>query len=892
VHVGLIDDEFGCLDYGGVVEPLTTLVVEGLGWIATATMGGIAEGVADRTFIATVRAVRERLPALAGRAGGGDLARGLRRAQLRALERLILDYREQRPLAQFGGGSDPFSERALTFCRSAEAAPVPNLHLPHDALLLASAHAEFATMAAGASAMEDAVLAELIKVLDGTPLPGGFIDHFRNGGRGTPRFVELFGIYFADQVKADDPFREVLHTGLLLQNAANLAALGDWLAKVETRFGGALARLESGVAENQAGIAAILEEVRNLAAQKGVPVEALRSILERLGEASVQDGDILTRLSAKADEYVALREQLSTLASSTPNAHAALSEGQQFLDNGNMDEARRRFADARAAFRATRQQHARDEAALLAAEAGVDRLQLRYRDAADRYEEAERLVASFDADASFNYLCRRASALGQHGEEFGDNAALAEAISLWRRVVGLRSRVDLPLDWAAAQNNLGIALSTLGKRESGTARLEEAVAACRAALEERTRERVPLDWAATQNNLGNALWIVGERESGTARLEEAVAAFRAALEEHTRERVPLDRAMTLNNLGNALAILGERESGTARLEEAVAAYRAALEERTRERVPLDWAATQNNLGNALRIVGERESGTVRLGEAVAAVRAALEEYTRERVPLDWAMTQNNLGNALAILGERENGTARLKEAVAVYQAVLEEYTRERVPLDWAATQNNLGNALRILGERESGTARLEEAVAALRAALEEHTRERVPLDWAMTQHNLGNALAILGERESGTARLEEAVAVYRAVLQEFTRERVPLNWATTQSNLGDALQILGGRESGTARLEEAVVAYRAALEERTRECVPLHWAITQNNLGEVLRIFGERESGAAWLQEAVESFHCAAEIFAAAGADHYAATARSNLEQTRRLLETRVHGSS
>ena len=102
------------------------------------------------------------------------------------------------------------------------------------------------------------------------------------------------------------------------------------------------------------------------------------------------------------------------------------------------------------------------------------------------------------------------------------------------------------------QTNLGLALWTLGKRESGTARLEEAVEAYRDALKERTRERVPLDWATTQTNLGLALWTLGERESGTARLEEAVEAYRDALKEYTRERVPLDWAMTQNNLGTAL----------------------------------------------------------------------------------------------------------------------------------------------------------------------------------------------------------------------------------------------------------------------------------------------------------------------------------------------------
>ena len=59
--------------------------------------------------------------------------------------------------------------------------------------------------------------------------------------------------------------------------------------------------------------------------------------------------------------------------------------------------------------------------------------------------------------------------------------------------------------------------------------LTEAVTAYRAALQEWTRERVPLEWAMAQNNLGLALWKLGERESGTVRLEEAVATWDACL---------------------------------------------------------------------------------------------------------------------------------------------------------------------------------------------------------------------------------------------------------------------------------------------------------------------------------------------------------------------------
>jgi tetratricopeptide (TPR) repeat protein len=403
-------------------------------------------------------------------------------------------------------------------------------------------------------------------------------------------------------------------------------------------------------------------------------------------------------------------------------------------------------------------------------------------------------------------------------------------------------RERAPLEWAATQHALGVALRTLGERESGTARLDEAVAALREALKERTRELVPREWTATQNDLGRALWRLGERESGTARLELAAAAFREALKERTRESVPLDWATTQHYLGAALRALGDRESDLAHLEEAVAAYHEALQERTQARTPLAWAATQNNLGNALRALGDRESGTARLEEAVAAFREALKECTHKRAPLDWAETQNNLGTVLQTLGERDHDTARLEQAIATYRQALKEMTRESAPLDWAMTQNNLGTALQTLGEQKSDTALLEEAVAAYRQALKERTRERAALDWAVTQSNLGNALCGLGERESGTTRFEEAVVAYREALKERTREHAPLDWAMTQNNLGNALRALGERENGTAHFEEAVAAFTAAARELTQEKTPHHHEIVRQNLALILSALERRKS--------------------------------------------------
>ncbi len=504
-------------------------------------------------------------------------------------------------------------------------------------------------------------------------------------------------------------------------------------------------------------------KLAELEARLEVTGQTLRRFFEILEQEEVPPGQWPVRLGEIAERHKQALKRLAALETGDLEAQALLGQARTAIEAGDhgraeslLDQAEKRELAGIEAEEASLDRRRLSAAAIRAEQGELSLIQLRYREAAERFAAAAELVPDSKPEQRLAYRKRHANALYRQGDEKGDNAALEEAIRAYRDLLGEYPRKRAPLDWATTQNNLGNALGILGEREAGRARLEEAVAAFRTALQEYTRDRVPLQWAGTQNNLGNALLRLGERESGTARLEEAVAAYRAALQEYTREKVPLQWAMTQNNLGNALMRLGERESGTARLEEAVAAYRAALQEFTRDRVPLQWATTQNNLGVALATLGGREVGTARLEEAVAAYRDALQEWTRERVPLQWATTQNNLGTALAGLGERESGTARLEQAVAAFRDALQEYTRERVPLDWARTQNNLGNALMRLGERESGTARLEQAVAAFRDALQEYTRERVPLDWARTQNNLGNALWRLGERESGTARLEKA----------------------------------------------------------------------------------------------------------------------------------------
>jgi tetratricopeptide (TPR) repeat protein len=528
---------------------------------------------------------------------------------------------------------------------------------------------------------------------------------------------------------------------------------------------------------------------------------------------------------------------------------------------------------------------ARGRAALLAERAHVARLQLRYQEAADFYGKAASAMAT-DAPIARGYLLNAADSLYAQGNEFGDNAALLDAIQAYNSALMATSRDQSPQDWAAVQNALGNALAKLGERESGTDRLEAAVAAYQKALEIRTREKFPREWAATQNDLGYTLERLGERENGTTRLEAAVKVYSDVLGVLTQEKAPLDWAMAENNLGNIQLRLGEKQSGTMRLEAAIEAYNEALKARTRERVPHEWADTQNNLGLALQTLGERETGTARLEAAVAAYKEALTVRTRERLPLNWAMTENNLGLALQSLGGRETDTTHLEAAVAAFTEALKERTRERVPHEWADTQNNLGLALQALGERESGTTHLEAAVAAFSEALKENTRESDPPDWAMTEENLGSALERLGERDkTSTARLEAAVAAFTEVLKEYTRDNDPPDWAMTEDDLGNALRILGERENGTEHLEQAVAAFSQALKIRTNEQSPLDWAVSTGNQGLALMVLAKRKGDAEMAKTAAEKIEIAYTTTQGGGDKSKAAYYGARLAEARLMVD-------
>ena len=177
-----------------------------------------------------------------------------------------------------------------------------------------------------------------------------------------------------------------------------------------------------------------------------------------------------------------------------------------------------------------------------------------------------------------------------------------------------------------------------------------------------TREQLPQQWAATQNNLGVALQQRGGLAHGRQAaqyLEQSVAACRAALEIYTREQLPQQWAAAQSNSGNALEVLGERASeqkAAQYLEQSAAAYRAALEVRTREQLPWDWATTQLNLGMLLRVLGVRASGEQAANYFPRQSEEALENpltiFTPQAAPYQNRLARAVLEKAKAALPAR------------------------------------------------------------------------------------------------------------------------------------------------------------------------------------------------------------------------------------------------
>jgi tetratricopeptide (TPR) repeat protein len=298
---------------------------------------------------------------------------------------------------------------------------------------------------------------------------------------------------------------------------ALLATSGIQLPAVDPRWTDAEARQQQGsglIQLTPEQLRALVQspdtgQVEALSQQLGQSQTAIRNALRSLGaqEHQIADENLPQKLLESIQAFERQLQTVAVLRSDNAEVNAQIRQAQSALEAEDPDSADNAFAAAaelalaqvneaealEAQARAIREQRQMEAAAALAQRGDLAMARLAYRNAAQHFAQAAELCPR--PEQATAYRDQQTSALYQQGQDQGDNAALEEAIDLYRAKLASQSPTADGLAWAMTQNNLGNALSRLGARESGTARLEEAVAAYRAALAERTRERVPLDWA-------------------------------------------------------------------------------------------------------------------------------------------------------------------------------------------------------------------------------------------------------------------------------------------------------------------------------------------------------------------------------------------------------------
>ncbi len=248
-----------------------------------------------------------------------------------------------------------------------------------------------------------------------------------------------------------------------------------------------------------------------------------------------------------------------------------------------------------------------------------------------------------------------------------------EVLAAFERLLG----AEYP-DTLASKDSLALTLRAQGDLAAARGLHEEVLAA---------RERLPgaehPDTLASKNNLASTLYVQGDLAAARRLQEEVVAALGALLgEEHP------DTLKSKNNLASTLRVQGDLAAAR-RLQEEVVAAR----ERLLGAEHPDTLASKNNLALTLNAQGDLAAGR-RLQEEVLA---AFERLLGAEHP-DTLISKDNLASTLYAQGDLTAARRLQEEVLAARERVLgEEHP------DTLASNDNLASTVRALGKSSAST---------------------------------------------------------------------------------------------------------------------------------------------------------------------------------------------
>jgi tetratricopeptide (TPR) repeat protein len=255
-----------------------------------------------------------------------------------------------------------------------------------------------------------------------------------------------------------------------------------------------------------------------------------------------------------------------------------------------------------------------------------------------------------------------------------------------------RTPPDNPEERARVLNNLGFALSEMGRRAEALQATQEAVDLYRRLAAQHPDAFLPY-LAASLTNLGLRLSEMGRRAEALQAAQEAVALYRRLAAQHPDAFLPY-LAASLTNLGLRLSEMGRRAEALQATQEAVDLYRRLAAQHPDAFLPY-LAVSLHNLGVMLSEMGRREEALQATQESVEIRRRLARQNPDAFLPY-LANSLTNLSNVLFALDRWEEALQAAQEAVEIRRRLARQYPEAFLP-DLAESLGAYGKALLGLG---------------------------------------------------------------------------------------------------------------------------------------------------------------------------------------------------
>ncbi|MEO8812606.1 MAG: hypothetical protein ABI376_06820 [Caulobacteraceae bacterium] len=485
----------------GAMLVLGALVVGAATAMSTAVgaiPGAVLAGQADRFALDLSRDLRDRLTGSTCLPRNHDAARAMRRAQLQALRYLIEGFKggddaftAVNPGAdrlKFAGEATSFVDKRLTLCLTLEVTSemAEALTSSSNAAFVNDPDDPIGRLARQRQIAEQAVWAEFTAVCPPHP---AFEERFFGRLHGKRGWFDAYGAYLAEQIKEYPKFQAIFTASKLVSIEETGIATADSLAVFEERMANDLASMHadltgwlSDIVATQTEHTLKLDKILaaifatggvSKAQAVGASEAEVITLITRLVDRDLNLEQIEAILPQSIDSIRTLYDRLGRLTNDDPEITAKKLAARAAIKSTDYDLADRLLGEAEEADIETGGRRIVRGATSAADRGDLARSQARFEEAANHYDRAAKLVFPFDRQRAWRWRLSHAHTLTEEGRLFPGFAQLRRAIEVLRDdALPLAPRETMPAQWAMTQNNLGVALRTLGERAGGAAGIE------------------------------------------------------------------------------------------------------------------------------------------------------------------------------------------------------------------------------------------------------------------------------------------------------------------------------------------------------------------------------------------------------------------------------------